>query len=57
MGYDFYSFYLVLKKMGCIKTLALGRYRLRFGMGLVMNNNFSLASCQRYHPWEEVEAI
>ncbi len=41
MGYDFYSFYLVLKKMGRIKTLALGRYRLRFGMGLVMNNNFS----------------
>lgn len=40
MGYDFYSFYLVLKKLGHIKTLALGRYRLRFGMGLVINNNF-----------------
>lgn len=40
MGYDFYSFYLVLKKLGRIKTLALGRYRLRFGMGLVINNNF-----------------
>lgn len=39
-GYDFYSFYLVLKKLGPIKTLALGRYRLRFGMGLVINNNF-----------------
>lgn len=41
MGYDFYSFYLVLKKLGRIKTLALGRYRVRFGMGLVINNNFS----------------
>lgn len=39
-GYDFYSFYLLLKKLGPIKTLALGRYRLRFGMGLVINNNF-----------------
>lgn len=40
MGYDFYSFYFVLKKLGRIKTLVLGRYRLRFGMGLVLNNNF-----------------
>lgn len=39
-GYDFYSFYFILKKLGRIKTLALGRYRLRFGMGLVINNNF-----------------
>lgn len=41
MGYDFYSFYFVLKKLGRIKTLALGRYRARFGMGLVINNNFA----------------
>ena len=40
LGYDFYSFYFVIKKLGNIKTLALGRYRLRFGMGLVINNNF-----------------
>ena len=40
-GYDFYSFYLVLKKLGRIKTLALGRYRLKFGMGLTVNNNYS----------------
>lgn len=40
-GYDFYSFYLVLKKAGRLKTLALGRYRLKFGMGLVLNNNNS----------------
>ncbi len=42
MGYDFYSFYVMLKDVGRIKTLALGRYRLRFGMGLVLNNSFGL---------------
>lgn len=41
-GYDFYSFYLVMKKLGRLKTLALGRYRVEFGMGLVINNGFSL---------------
>lgn len=41
MGYDFYSFYLVLKKLGSIKALALGRYRVKFGLGLVVNNNYS----------------
>lgn len=40
IGYDFYSFFLLLKKLGPIKSLAIGRYRLRFGMGLVINNNF-----------------
>ncbi|MGN1375986.1 MAG: helix-hairpin-helix domain-containing protein [Prevotella sp.] len=41
MGYDFYSYYLLIKKMGRIKALAVGRYRLKFGLGLVMNNNYS----------------
>lgn len=41
LGYDFYSFYLVLKKLGFIKTLAIGRYRVKFGLGLVVNNNYS----------------
>lgn len=41
MGYDFYSFYLVLKKLGRLKALALGRYRVKFGMGLVVNSNYS----------------
>lgn len=40
-GYDYYSFYLLVRKMGRLKTLALGRYRMRFGMGLVLNNDFS----------------
>lgn len=43
LGYDFYSFYLVIKKIGCLKTLAVGRYRVAFGMGLVANTGtFSL---------------
>ena len=40
MGYDFYSFYVTIRKLGILKALAVGRYRLRFGMGLVMNNDF-----------------
>lgn len=39
-GYDFYSYYFLLKKLGRIKTLAIGKYRVRFGMGLVINNNY-----------------
>jgi len=41
-GYDYYSFYLQLKNIGRLQSLVVGRYRLRFGMGLVMNNNLML---------------
>lgn len=41
-GYDFYSYYVVLRDMGRLKMLALGRYRVGYGMGLVINNDFSL---------------
>ena len=41
LGYDFYSFYLTLRKLGRIKNLTIGRYRIGMGMGLVMNNNLS----------------
>lgn len=41
-GYDYYSLYLFLRDYGKIKTLALGNYRLRFGMGLLMNTYFGL---------------
>lgn len=40
-GYDYYSYYLVLRKMGRLETLALGKYRLAYGMGLVLNTGFS----------------
>ena len=39
-GYDYYSLYLMIRRMGRLKALAVGRYRLRFGMGLILNNDF-----------------
>ena len=42
LGYDFYSFYLQLRKMGRLKNLVVGRYKAKFGMGLVLNNDFML---------------
>lgn len=41
-GYDYYSYYFVLKNLGRLKTLALGNYRLSFGQGLVMSTDFRL---------------
>lgn len=41
-GYDFYSFYVMMRNMGAVKSLVLGKYRANFGMGLVMNNDFLL---------------
>lgn len=40
VGYDFYSFYLLVRKLRRLKVLAVGRYRAGFGMGLVINNDF-----------------
>lgn len=41
-GYDFYSFYIALHKLGPFSTILVGRYRAQFGMGLVLNTGFSL---------------
>lgn len=41
-GYDYYSFYLLLKSRGRLKTLALGNYRLSFGQGLVLSTDFRI---------------
>lgn len=41
-GYDYYSFYFLLRNYGNLKALALGNYRLSFGMGLVMNTDYSM---------------
>ena len=38
-GYDYYSLYLQLRNTGIIRNLVVGRYRLRFGMGLIMNTH------------------
>ncbi len=41
-GYDFYSYYFMLKDIGNLKALVIGNYRLNFGQGLVLNTDFSL---------------
>ncbi|HBJ76893.1 MAG TPA: hypothetical protein DDY68_03545 [Porphyromonadaceae bacterium] len=40
-GYDFYSFHFLLRDIHCLKVLAIGHYRISFGQGLILNNNFS----------------
>ena len=42
LGYDHYSFYLQAQRFGRLKNIIVGRYRLRMGLGLLMNNDFSL---------------
>ncbi|MDO5524226.1 MAG: helix-hairpin-helix domain-containing protein [Bacteroidia bacterium] len=41
-GYDHYGFHLIVRDMGKLRTLAVGDYRLSFGQGLILNNDFSL---------------
>ena len=41
-GYDAYSYYLQLRKLGRVENLVVGKYKLSAGMGLVLNNSFSL---------------
>ena len=48
LGYDFYSFYLQVKKWGRWKNVTLGRYRLREGMGLVLNNDFGFGKLSMF---------
>lgn len=38
-GYDYYSFYLLLRNCGWLKTLAVGNYKLGFGQGLVLGTD------------------
>lgn len=41
-GYDFYSAYLQLKRLGIVENLVIGKYRVSMGMGLIINNSFAL---------------
>lgn len=41
-GYDSYSFHFLLKENKWLKTLAIGDYKVSFGQGLVISNEFSL---------------
>ena len=36
-GYDFYSFFVHMQQLGPVRSFVVGRYRLRFGQGLIMN--------------------
>jgi hypothetical protein len=42
MGYDYYSYYLMITDWKMVKTAVAGKYRLSMGMGLVLNNDFML---------------
>lgn len=42
MGYDYYSPYLVVGDVGPFSKIALGRYKVSVGMGLVVNMGFGL---------------
>jgi len=41
-GYDVYSYYLQIAKLGVIDQLIVGKYKVSAGMGLVLSNSFSL---------------
>ncbi len=41
-GYDAYSYYLQVRKLGILDHAVVGKYKLSIGMGLVANNSFSL---------------
>lgn len=43
-GYDFYSPYMLIQDIGRLKTVALGRYRVSTGCGLLMGTGFSMGS-------------
>lgn len=42
-GYDHYGVHLIINDVGKLKTIALGDYRLSFGQGLVLNNDFMIS--------------
>ena len=42
MGYDHYSYYVQLRKMGRLEALNLGMYRVQLGLGLIANTGFHL---------------
>lgn len=41
-GFDYYGGYVRLRDAGPLRDLIVGNYRLHFGLGLVMNSNFTL---------------
>ena len=42
-GYDHYGFHFIVRDIGPLKTVAVGDYRISFGQGLILNNDFVLS--------------
>ena len=42
MGYDTYSYYIQLKKLGILENAVIGKYKIGAGLGLVLNTSFKL---------------
>jgi hypothetical protein len=40
-GYDYYSIHALLRELGKIRVLAIGDYKVSFGQGLVISNDFT----------------
>lgn len=40
-GYDYYAAYVLLENLGRIKTLALGKYKIKQGLGLIINKDLT----------------
>lgn len=40
LGMDYYSFYIRIGKIKRLKTLVIGQYNIKLGMGLIQNNSF-----------------
>ena len=41
-GYDTYSYYIQVKKLGIVENAVIGKYKVAAGMGLVLNTSFQL---------------
>ena len=41
-GYDAYTYYLQIRRLGILENAVAGKYKVRAGMGLVVNTGFSL---------------
>lgn len=42
-GFDHYGIHFIVRDIGKLRTLALGDYRLSFGQGLILNNDFMVS--------------
>lgn len=42
LGYDRYAINLTLRRIGAVRYIIAGHYKGQFGMGLILNNGFSL---------------